>query len=132
MASASPEQATAGMEAWMAWAQKSGDAVVDLGTPIQATAGVSADGACGNDSQASGYSLLQGSSRDEIDAPLDEENTLRFTRVIRELAARTQFIVITHSKPTMEMADALYGVTMEDAGVSSLVSVRMNRLLTPA
>jgi len=72
MASASPEQATAGMEAWMAWAQKSGDAVVDLGTPIQATAGVSADGACGNDSQASGYSLLQGSSRDEIDAPLED------------------------------------------------------------
>jgi chromosome segregation protein len=70
---------------------------------------------------------------DEIDAPLDEENTLRFTRVIRELAARTQFIVITHSKQTMETADALYGVTMEEAGVSTLVSVRLNKLLaTPA
>jgi chromosome segregation protein len=66
---------------------------------------------------------------DEIDAPLDEENTLRFTRVLRELAARTQFIVITHSKQTMEMADALYGVTMEEAGVSALVSVRLNKLL---
>jgi chromosome segregation protein len=69
---------------------------------------------------------------DEIDAPLDEENTLRFARVLRELSARTQFIIMTHSKPTMEMADALYGVTMEEAGVSSLVSVRMNRLLAPA
>jgi chromosome segregation protein len=70
---------------------------------------------------------------DEIDAPLDEENTLRFTRVIRDLAARTQFIVITHCKQTMETADALYGVTMEEAGVSSLVSVHLNKLLaTPA
>jgi chromosome segregation protein len=69
---------------------------------------------------------------DEIDAPLDEENTLRFTRVIRELTARTQFIVITHSKQTMEMADALYGVTMEEAGVSSLVSVRLNKLAASA
>ncbi len=69
---------------------------------------------------------------DEIDAPLDEENTLRFTRVLRELSARTQFIIMTHSKQTMEMADALYGVTMEEAGVSSLVSVRMNKLLAPA
>jgi len=69
---------------------------------------------------------------DEIDAPLDEENTLRFARVLRDLSARTQFIIMTHSKPTMEMADALYGVTMEEAGVSSLVSVRLNRLLAPA
>lgn len=67
---------------------------------------------------------------DEIDAPLDEENTLRFARVLRELSARTQFIIMTHSRPTMEMADALYGVTMEEAGVSSLVSVRLNK--TPA
>jgi chromosome segregation protein len=68
---------------------------------------------------------------DEIDAPLDEENTLRFTRVLRELSARTQFIIMTHSRPMMEMADALYGVTMEEAGVSSLVSVRLNRLPAP-
>jgi len=68
---------------------------------------------------------------DEIDAPLDEENTLRFTRVLRELAARTQFIVITHCKQTMEMADALYGVTMEEPGVSSMISVRLTRLLAP-
>src|SRR5437899_1282591 len=68
---------------------------------------------------------------DEIDAPLDEENTLRFTRVLRELASRTQFIVITHCKQTMEMADALYGVTMEEPGVSSMISVRLNKLLAP-
>jgi chromosome segregation protein len=69
---------------------------------------------------------------DEIDAPLDEENTVRFTRVLRELSRQSQFIVITHSKQTMEMADSLYGVTMEEAGVSSLVSVRLNRLLEHA
>src|SRR3989441_3292561 len=68
---------------------------------------------------------------DEIDAPLDEENTLRFTRVLRELAARTQFIVITHCKQTMEMADALYGVTMEEPGVSSMISVCLNKFLAP-
>ena len=68
---------------------------------------------------------------DEIDAPLDEENTVRFTRVLRDMSSRSQFIVITHSKPTMEMADSLYGVTMEEAGVSSLVSVRLNKLLEP-
>jgi chromosome segregation protein len=68
---------------------------------------------------------------DEIDAPLDEENTVRFTRVLRELAARTQFIVITHCKQTMEMADALYGVTMQEPGVSSMISVRLNKVLAP-
>ena len=66
---------------------------------------------------------------DEIDAPLDEENTLRFTRVLRELAARTQFIIMTHSKQTMEMADTLYGVTMEEPGVSTMISVHLNKLL---
>jgi len=68
---------------------------------------------------------------DEIDAPLDEENTVRFTRVLQGLSARSQFIVITHSKLTMEVADSLYGVTMEEPGVSILVSVRLNRLLEP-
>jgi len=68
---------------------------------------------------------------DEIDAPLDEENTLRYTRVLRELAAQTQFILMTHSRQTMEMADALYGVTMEEPGVSSMISVRLNKLLAP-
>jgi chromosome segregation protein len=61
---------------------------------------------------------------DEVDAPLDEANVGRFTDKVREMAAGTQFIVITHNKRTMEMARALYGVTMEDAGVSKLVSVK--------
>ncbi|HEY3198243.1 MAG TPA: chromosome segregation protein SMC [Nitrospirales bacterium] len=68
---------------------------------------------------------------DEIDAPLDEENTGRFTRVLQGLSARSQFIVITHSKQTMEVADSLYGVTMEEPGISTLVSVRLNRMLEP-
>jgi hypothetical protein len=77
MASATPEQAKAGMEAWMAWAHKAGDAVVDLGAPIQATARISANGAAGNDSQASGYSLLQGNSREDIDALLADHPHLK-------------------------------------------------------
>ena len=67
---------------------------------------------------------------DEIDAPLDEENTVRFTRVLQRLASNSQFIVITHSKQTMEVADSLYGVTMEEPGISALVSVRLSKLLT--
>ena len=61
---------------------------------------------------------------DEVDAPLDEANVGRFTDKVVQLSANTQFIVITHNKRTMEMARALYGVTMEDAGVSKLVSVK--------
>ena len=61
---------------------------------------------------------------DEVDAPLDEANIGRFTDKIVSMAANTQFIVITHNKRTMETARALYGVTMEEAGVSKLVSVR--------
>ncbi|HEX6730986.1 MAG TPA: hypothetical protein VF074_13270, partial [Pyrinomonadaceae bacterium] len=61
---------------------------------------------------------------DEVDAPLDEANVGRFTDKVVQLSANTQFIVITHNKRTMEMARALYGVTMEEVGVSKLVSVR--------
>lgn len=61
---------------------------------------------------------------DEVDAPLDEANVGRFTDKIVQMSANTQFIVITHNKRTMEMARALYGVTMEDVGVSKLVSVK--------
>jgi chromosome segregation protein len=61
---------------------------------------------------------------DEVDAPLDEANVSRFTAKIKEMAVDTQFLVITHNKRTMEMARALYGVTMEEAGISRLVSVR--------
>ncbi len=61
---------------------------------------------------------------DEVDAPLDEANVGRFTNKVVQMAASTQFIVITHNKRTMETARALYGVTMEDVGVSKLVSVK--------
>ena len=62
---------------------------------------------------------------DEVDAPLDEANIGRFTRLIREMSERTQFILITHSKSTMEVAETLYGVTMQEPGVSRLVSVKL-------
>jgi chromosome segregation protein len=63
---------------------------------------------------------------DEVDAPLDEANIGRLTRLLKEMSAQTQFVVITHSKRTMEAAQALYGVTMQEPGVSRLVSVRFN------
>jgi chromosome segregation protein len=63
---------------------------------------------------------------DEVDAPLDEPNILRLTRLIKEMSRETQFIVITHAKRTMEAAQALYGVTMQEPGLSKLVSVRFD------
>jgi len=63
---------------------------------------------------------------DEVDAPLDEANIGRFTELIREMSSQTQFIIITHSKKTMGMAPVLYGVTMQEPGVSKLVSVRFH------
>jgi chromosome segregation protein len=63
---------------------------------------------------------------DEIDAPLDDANIDRFTRLIKEFSQNTQFIVVTHNKRTMEAADTLYGVTMQEEGVSKLVSVHFN------
>jgi chromosome segregation protein len=63
---------------------------------------------------------------DEVDAPLDETNIGRLTRLLQEMSAQTQFVVITHSKRTMEAAQALYGVTMQEPGVSRLVSVKFN------
>jgi chromosome segregation protein len=61
---------------------------------------------------------------DEVDAPLDEANVGRFTKLVSEMTAGTQFIVVTHNRKTMEMASVLYGVTMQEPGVSKLVSVR--------
>ncbi|MES2201406.1 MAG: chromosome segregation protein SMC [candidate division FCPU426 bacterium] len=61
---------------------------------------------------------------DEIDAPLDDANITRFTKLLTEYSGKSQFIVITHSKITMEKADILYGITMEEAGVSRIVSAR--------
>ncbi len=65
---------------------------------------------------------------DEVDAPLDDVNTARFVDLLREMAAETQFIVITHNKLSMEVASTLYGVTMEERGVSKLVSVEMEEV----
>jgi chromosome segregation protein len=62
---------------------------------------------------------------DEVDAPLDDANIHRFLRVLRELTSQTQFLVITHNRKTMEAADILYGITMEEPGLSKLVSVNM-------
>ena len=62
---------------------------------------------------------------DEVDAPLDDANIHRFTRILRELSSQTQFIVITHNRKTMEAADVLYGVTMEEPGLSRIVSVNL-------
>jgi chromosome segregation protein len=63
---------------------------------------------------------------DEVDAPLDDANIGRFNEMVREMSAFSQFILITHNKATMAVADTLFGVTMEEAGVSKLVSVKLN------
>ncbi len=63
---------------------------------------------------------------DEVDAPLDDANIGRFNDMVREMSAISQFIIITHNKATMAVADTLYGITMEDPGASRLVSVRLH------
>jgi chromosome segregation protein len=65
---------------------------------------------------------------DEVDAPLDEANVDRYNELVREMTDRSQFIVITHNKRTMEASDNLYGVTMQEPGVSKLVSVNLSKL----
>jgi chromosome segregation protein len=62
---------------------------------------------------------------DEVDAPLDDANIGRFNEVVRDIAQMSQVVLITHNKRTMEIADVLYGITMEEPGISKLVSVRM-------
>lgn len=62
---------------------------------------------------------------DEVDAPLDESNVERFAEVLKDFAKDSQFIVVTHNRATMEAADSLYGVTMEEPGVSKLISVKL-------
>jgi len=63
---------------------------------------------------------------DEADAPLDEANLRRFLTMVKELNRDIQFIIITHNKLTMEIADSLYGITMEEAGISRVISVKLN------
>lgn len=63
---------------------------------------------------------------DEVDAPLDEANVARYNELVRSMTDRSQFILITHIKRTMQMVDVLYGVTMPESGVSKLVSVKLN------
>ncbi len=63
---------------------------------------------------------------DEVDAPLDEANVNRFVDMVHQMTDRSQFIFITHSKVTMEKSDALYGITMEEPGISKVVTVKLN------
>ena len=64
---------------------------------------------------------------DELDAPLDESNINRFIRVLQRFLVHSQFIIITHNKRTIGMADVLYGVTMQEHGVSKIVSVKFHK-----
>jgi chromosome segregation protein len=60
---------------------------------------------------------------DEVDAPLDDANVGRFCEIVKDMSGRVQFVFVTHNKATMELADQLLGVTMQEAGVSRLVAV---------
>ena len=62
---------------------------------------------------------------DEVEAALDESNVIRYSQYLKKYSKETQFIVITHRKGTMEGADVLYGITMQESGVSKLVSVKL-------
>jgi chromosome segregation protein len=64
---------------------------------------------------------------DEIDAPLDEANIDRFCDALKEFTQQSQFLIITHNKKTMTIADVLYGVTMERPGISQIISVKMTK-----
>lgn len=69
---------------------------------------------------------------DEVDAALDESNTVRFASILQDLSKSSQFIVVTHNRATMEQADVLYGVTMTDEGISSLLSVHLEDVASSA
>jgi chromosome segregation protein len=66
---------------------------------------------------------------DEVDAPLDEANVVRFCQLVKDMSTRVQMLVVTHNKVTMEYAEQLIGVTMQEAGVSRLVTVNMDQAL---
>jgi chromosome segregation protein len=61
---------------------------------------------------------------DEVDAPLDERNARRFAEMLKEFSKHTQFIVVTHNRATMESADVLYGITLDEDGTSKVVSLK--------
>ncbi len=65
---------------------------------------------------------------DEVDAPLDDANIDRFTKLLKEFSKRTQFIIVTHNKRTMEAAETMYGVTMQEEGISKLAAVQFNEI----
>ena len=65
---------------------------------------------------------------DEIEAALDDNNVVRFARYLRRMSDKTQFIVITHRRGTMEEADVLYGVTMQEQGVSRMLTINLNEV----
>jgi chromosome segregation protein len=65
---------------------------------------------------------------DEVDAPLDDANVTRFIKLLKKFENNTQFIIVTHNKKTMASCHALYGVTMEDEGVSKLIPVRIEKI----
>ena len=67
---------------------------------------------------------------DEIDAPLDEANIFRFNELLKIIGEKSQIIMITHNKRSMEFADTLFGITMEKKGVSKIVSVNLERPLS--
>jgi chromosome segregation protein len=64
---------------------------------------------------------------DEVDAPLDDANVSRYNAMVKEFSAKTQFLIVTHNRRTMEMSDILYGVTMEEPGISKIISIKMNK-----
>ncbi|OEG70702.1 hypothetical protein ATZ36_17155 [Candidatus Endomicrobiellum trichonymphae] len=64
---------------------------------------------------------------DEVDAPLDDANVGRYNAMVKEFSAKTQFLIVTHNRRTMEMSDILYGVTMEEYGISKIISLKMNK-----
>ncbi|MEK7369399.1 MAG: AAA family ATPase, partial [Planctomycetota bacterium] len=65
---------------------------------------------------------------DEVDAALDESNIVRFAHVVKEFTENSQFIIITHNKRTMAIGDTLYGVTMEESGISKKVAVKLEEI----
>jgi chromosome segregation protein len=66
---------------------------------------------------------------DEVDAPLDDANIDRFTKLLKDFSHNTQFIIVTHNKRTMEAAENMYGVTIQEEGISKLVGVQFNEEL---